>query len=480
MAACAVEVNPRGDFPAWLAARGMKPTFADAMQRELGISDYEELLACAEDAQVTAELLGTARDRLPFALYAVLRRLVLALAPTRRRGRRRRGTTPGAGGDSDDEGEERRGSVDEDDEEAGACGPRCEGALASRAVLGSLLDAIVATLSSLSRELLQSAQRFRCLEPALEPGYCGSIGVAGSNSPGEKLIDTDMVDDDNVESLADLQHDEIGMNGHAISSQKPCADRPQRAQCDLHTTSTETPFLSIKVEQEDETEGDTAAEAAGCRLHAGYSKPPAAEPQAADASSSQHSSSDSNFRVTLLPERDKSGSSPLDCDYDEDKEEEDDPCGRSASADEGPCRPEFLGYLDGTALALVDGGLEGPGLGALCRAGIGVARSGSTSGEKSRCCEQCGRYFSCRSKLLVHVRRHTGERPYRCSCCGKTFAQAWNLVRHRRIHAGQKPYECQNCGQAFIQQSELQKHKCQSPSPPPAAVKEEKGGGCAR
>ncbi|XP_061419030.1 zinc finger protein 746-like [Lethenteron reissneri] len=197
--ACAVaEPDPRGDFPAWLATRGMKPTFADAMERELGISDYEELLACAEDAQVTAELLGAARDRLPFAFYAVLRRLVRALAPRqrqrwwwrqRRRGRRRsRGPLSGDGEDDGDGKEERARDDDggdeeeEDDEELGGCAPRCEGVLASRAVL----DAIVATLSSLSRELLQSAQRFRCLDSLVH----GDSAVGPSEGGGSPYLNT--------------------------------------------------------------------------------------------------------------------------------------------------------------------------------------------------------------------------------------------------------------------------------------------------
>ena len=52
MADCCVTPDPRGDFAGWMAAKGGQASFAQAMAQELGIRDYEALLACSEDAQV--------------------------------------------------------------------------------------------------------------------------------------------------------------------------------------------------------------------------------------------------------------------------------------------------------------------------------------------------------------------------------------------------------------------------------------------
>ena len=52
MAECCTLLDPRGDFAGWLAAQGGQASFAQAMAQELGISDYDELLACSEDPQV--------------------------------------------------------------------------------------------------------------------------------------------------------------------------------------------------------------------------------------------------------------------------------------------------------------------------------------------------------------------------------------------------------------------------------------------
>ncbi|KAI7794721.1 putative gastrula zinc finger protein XlCGF57.1-like, partial [Triplophysa rosa] len=65
-------------------------------------------------------------------------------------------------------------------------------------------------------------------------------------------------------------------------------------------------------------------------------------------------------------------------------------------------------------------------------------------------CPWCGKIFTFKSRLNLHMKSHTGERPYRCDQCGKTFSREYHLSRHLRIHTGEKSYECNHCGKTFI------------------------------
>lgn len=84
----------------------------------------------------------------------------------------------------------------------------------------------------------------------------------------------------------------------------------------------------------------------------------------------------------------------------------------------------------------------------------------STRGiEKLFVCDHCGKSYSQKQAVKVHMRVHTGEKPFDCNVCGRKFRQRHHLNIHLTTHTGERPYACDQCDLRFPCRSALNNHK---------------------
>ncbi|XP_078448835.1 uncharacterized protein LOC144717280 isoform X2 [Lampetra planeri] len=457
--------EPTDDFPAWLEAQGVNEEVARAMDSELGIRDYGVLRACVGDGLVRAELLAAARDRLPFGFYAVLRQVVKALR--------------GDGHHHDDAAASYPGDV----------------------TLGGLVDALLALLGGLNRELLQCVRRLGELD-LLKFADAGS-GDAGSGDDAAAAEEEEMADE--------MEH--RGKAGEPPPSppSPPRVDTFGSSALEVHTIKTETcpeevsgltletpPGVSgrsqwgegMGPEESASTHGQsttgrlppvvidaTGSTAAGSSRPGGVAEPVSATAEpvpfppwlrqetAGDETAARESS-------RLADGGDADATAPC-------------PRGR-----ELPPPPPAIHRR---RLSIGEGGLYEPrprgrretaGVGGEADAsprratgdgdkpyrckvcGCGFAQYATLkrhlhkhNGERPYCCSACGRGFPEPSQLRAHEDAHRRDKPHRCRVCGQAFARSCHLTRHQRTHTGEKPYRCGACGHAFAQSCDLKTHQ---------------------
>lgn len=74
-------------------------------------------------------------------------------------------------------------------------------------------------------------------------------------------------------------------------------------------------------------------------------------------------------------------------------------------------------------------------------------------------CIYCGKLYSRKYGLKIHIRTHTGFKPLKCKYCFRPFGDPSNLNKHVRLHVqGNTLYKCNLCDKILVRRRDLQRH----------------------
>ncbi|XP_037811988.1 protein snail [Lucilia sericata] len=80
-------------------------------------------------------------------------------------------------------------------------------------------------------------------------------------------------------------------------------------------------------------------------------------------------------------------------------------------------------------------------------------------------CIYCGKVYSRKYGLKIHIRTHTGFKPLKCKFCLRPFGDPSNLNKHVRLHlqnsannSSSEGYQCNLCPKTLGRRRDLQKH----------------------
>ena len=83
----------------------------------------------------------------------------------------------------------------------------------------------------------------------------------------------------------------------------------------------------------------------------------------------------------------------------------------------------------------------------------------SNKSQRGHLCLYCGKLYSRKYGLKIHMRTHNGYKPLKCKICSRPFGDPSNLNKHVRLHAqGETPYRCEFCGKVLVRRRDLDRH----------------------
>ncbi|XP_071521015.1 uncharacterized protein Prdm13 [Panulirus ornatus] len=113
--------------------------------------------------------------------------------------------------------------------------------------------------------------------------------------------------------------------------------------------------------------------------------------------------------------------------------------------------------LAGTTRPLLDAGPAGAVVDPCAEMETLVSNLGRS--RRGHLCLYCGKVYSRKYGLKIHIRTHTGYKPLKCKVCLRPFGDPSNLNKHVRLHAeGETPYRCDHCGKVLVRRRDLDRH----------------------
>lgn len=90
-------------------------------------------------------------------------------------------------------------------------------------------------------------------------------------------------------------------------------------------------------------------------------------------------------------------------------------------------------------------------------------RVAHSSNRKLFVCVECGKSFTAKSTLMMHVKSHNGVKQFACTQCPKSFTRASYLRAHSTVHMGTqrpRPFKCthKDCDRSFVTKHSLSVH----------------------